>query len=70
MTEQLHAWFEAEPWRTSRQLLEKLQEAHPGEYPDSLLRTLSRRVKVWRQGKATAMVLGELPAVESNAAAE
>lgn len=29
-------------------LLEWLQEQHPGEYPDSLLRTLQRRVKAWR----------------------
>lgn len=40
VTEQLHAWFESEPWRTSRELLEKLQSAHPGEYPDNLLRTV------------------------------
>lgn len=61
VTEQLHAWFEAEPWSTSRQLLERLQAAHPGEYPDSLLRTLQRRVKAWRREKAAAMVFGELP---------
>ena len=65
VTEQLHAWFEAEPWRTSRQLLERLQAAHPGEYPDNLLRTLQRRVKAWRREKATAMVFGELPSVDS-----
>ena len=60
VTEQLHAWFEAEPWHTSRQLLERLQAAHPGEYPDGLLRTVQRRVTVWRKEKATAMVFGEL----------
>ena len=59
VTEQLHAWFEAEPWHTSRQLFERLQAAHPGEYPDGLLRTVQRRVKVWRKEKATAMVFGE-----------
>ena len=58
VTEQLHAWFEAEPWHTSRELLERLQAAHPGEYPDGLLRTVQRRVKVWRKEKATAMVFG------------
>ena len=42
VTEQLHAWFEAEPWSTSRQLLERLQAAHPDEYPDGLLRTVQR----------------------------
>ena len=65
VTEQLHGWFEAEPWSTSRELLERLQEAHPGEYSDSLLRTVQRRVKVWRREKATAMVFGELPSAES-----
>ena len=67
VTEQLHAWFEAEPWSTDRQLLERLQAAHPGEYPDRLLRTVQRRVKVWRKEKAMVMVfgeLGELPAEE------
>jgi len=29
-------------------LLEWLQERYPGQYPDKLLRTLQRRVKVWR----------------------
>ncbi len=29
-------------------LLEGLQERHPGQYPDKLLRTLQRRVKAWR----------------------
>lgn len=29
-------------------LLEWLQEQYPGQYPDSLLRTLQRRVKSWR----------------------
>ena len=60
VTEQLHAWFETEPWYTSRQLLKRLQAEHPGEYPDGLLCTVQRRVKVWRKEKATAMVFGEL----------
>ena len=64
VSEELHTWFEAEPWRTGRQLLERLQAAYPGEYPDSLLRTVQRRVKSWRTEKATAMVFGELPAAE------
>ena len=65
VTEQLHAWFESEPWRSSRELLDKLQAAHPGEYPDNLLRTVQRRVKVWRKEKALSMVFGELPEEES-----
>lgn len=65
VTEQLRAWFESEPWRSSRELLEKLQAAHPGEYPDNLLRTVQRRVKVWRKEKALSMVFGDLPEEES-----
>ena len=51
VTEQLHAWFEAEPWHTGHQLLERLQAAHPGEYPDGLLRTVQRRVRSGGRGK-------------------
>ena len=61
VTEQLHAWFDSEPWRTSRELLEQLQTTHPGEYPHSLLRTVQRRVKIWRREKARALVFGEMP---------
>ena len=56
--EQLHAWFDEEPWRTGRELLERLQAEHPDLYPDHLLRTLQRRLKDWRRAKAHAMVFG------------
>lgn len=58
VTDQLRAWFEAEPLRTSRQLLEQLQKEHPGLYPDSLLRTLQRRVKIWRQERVQELIFG------------
>ena len=65
VTDRLRDWFEAEPWRTSRQLLERLQGECPGPYPDKLLRTLQRRVKVWRHEKVHDLVwrdnLGESP---------
>jgi hypothetical protein len=54
----LRTRFEAEPWRTARQLLEKLQENRPGAYPEKLLRTLQRRVKVWRRERANDLVFG------------
>ena len=57
-TERLRGWFEAEPWRTSRQLLERLQAECPGRYPDKLLRTLQRRVKVWRHERVHDLVFG------------
>jgi hypothetical protein len=55
---QLRGWFETEPWRTSRELLERLQSERPGVYPDKQLRTLQRRVKAWRRAIAQKMVFG------------
>ncbi|MGY3611307.1 ISNCY family transposase, partial [Bradyrhizobium sp. Lot11] len=43
-TPQLREWFEAEPWRTSSELLSKLQAENPGDYPRKVLRTLQRRL--------------------------
>ena len=40
VTEELHTWFDAEPWRTGRELLERLQGEHPDLYPDHLLTCL------------------------------
>jgi hypothetical protein len=34
VTTELRDWFEVEPWRTSRELLERLQAQHPGAYPN------------------------------------
>jgi len=62
VTAQLHVWFEAEPWRTARELLDRLQLEHPGTYPVGLLRTLQRRLKVWRRDKAHELVFGPTPA--------
>lgn len=56
VTEQLKRWFEEEPWRTGRELLEKLQAELPGDYPEGLLRTVQRRLKVWRSEQACALV--------------
>ena len=62
VTAQLHDWFEAEPWRTGRELLERLQDEQPGTYPVGLLRTLRRRLKGWRRDKAHELVFGATPA--------
>ncbi len=62
VTAQLHDWFEAEPWRTARELLERLQNEQPGTYPVGLLRTLQRRLKIWRRDKAHELVFGTTPA--------
>ena len=66
VTGQLRAWFEAEPWRSGRELLERLQAEHPGLYPDHLLRTLQRRLKAWRSELAHALVFD---AMQSGSAA-
>ena len=58
VTVQMREWFEAEPWRTSRELLERLQGELPGIFPDGQLRTLQRRLKEWRCELAHKMVFG------------
>lgn len=61
VTNDLYSWFEAEPWRTGRELLERLQSIYPGEYPDGLIRTVQRRVKAWRRDRAHRMIFGNEP---------
>lgn len=56
VTGQLHQWFKEEPWRSGRDLLEKLQTERPGEYSDGLIRTVQRRLKIWRSEHARALV--------------
>lgn len=58
VTGQLRRWFDAEPWRTSRELLARLQAEVPDTYPEALLRTLQRRVKHWRGEAARGLVFG------------
>jgi hypothetical protein len=64
VTTQMREWFEAEPWQTSRELLERLQAEHPGIYPDGQLRTVQRRLKVWRREVAHKLVFGQAVAEE------
>jgi len=63
-SERLRDWFEAEPWRTGRELLDRLQAEQPGAYPDGQLRTLQRRLKIWRQETAHKMVFGALSGID------
>jgi hypothetical protein len=62
VTTELRRWFEAEPWHTSRELLERLQAQYPGVYPEGQLRTLQRRLKEWRREAAHRMVFGTMTA--------
>jgi len=54
----VEVWLEAEPERTARELLGRLQTAYPERFPDEQLRTLQRRVKAWRSTKAQDLVFG------------
>jgi hypothetical protein len=58
VTAMMRERFEAEPWRTSRELFERLQTEQPGVFPDGQLRTLQRRLKEWRREVAHQMVFG------------
>jgi hypothetical protein len=66
---QVRAWFEAEPWRTTRELFERLQGERPGAFADGQLRTLQRRVKEWRREMAHSMVFGAVAADQQAPAA-
>lgn len=58
VTVMVREWFEIEPWRTSRELFERLQGERPGVFPDGQLRTLQRRIKEWRRERARELVFG------------
>ena len=58
VTMQIREWFKAEPWRTSRELFERLQREQPGIYPPGQIRTLQRRLKGWRSEVAHTLVFG------------
>jgi hypothetical protein len=65
VTAQLREWFEAEPWRTSGELFERLQNEQPGVFPDGQRRTLQRRLKAWRSEMAHELVFGAKAAGET-----
>lgn len=48
--------LESEPDRTASELLVRLQAEEAEGYPAALLRTLQRRVKVWRRAAAMRLV--------------
>ena len=58
MTGDLRAWFDEDLAQTGRDLLSRLQIAHPDAYPDGLLRTVQRRLKIWRAARARELVFG------------
>ena len=49
-------WLQDQPDRTGAQMLERLQAEYPKQYPDRLLRTLQRRLNLWRRAAARKLV--------------
>lgn len=49
-------WLETEPDRTATELLLRLQTEQPGIFPGAILRTLQRRLSVWRRAAARKLV--------------
>ena len=60
---------EENPAQTGRELLERIQSAFPGRYPDALLRTVQRRIKGWRAEIAWALVFGSSETMSADGAA-
>jgi len=44
-------WIEADPSLTAKALFKRLQSVSSVQFPEHQLRTLQRRVKVWRRDK-------------------
>jgi hypothetical protein len=57
------AWLEAEPDRTAKELLKRLQWEMPGQFTDGQARTLQRRVKAWRQEAVRNLVFAKVELV-------
>ena len=49
--------LQASPEACAKDLFQKLQQEHPGVFPDNQLRTLQRRVKQWRSEIARRLIM-------------
>src|SRR4051794_1494597 len=54
----LLSWLDERPHAAAKDLFLRLQQEHPGTFPDGQLRTLQRRVKQWRQEMARRLIFG------------
>jgi hypothetical protein len=54
--EELKTHLAQHPELTAKELLERVQLRHPGQYTPGQLRTLQRRVKVWREQQAIELL--------------
>jgi hypothetical protein len=63
-------WLEERPDMEAKEMLKRLQSSGYGNYGDGQLRTLQRRVRVWRTRIARELVFGADVAVAGNVFAE
>lgn len=54
----LLGWLEETPDVEAKQMLKRLQESGYGQFPDGQLRTLQRRVRLWRMRIVQELVYG------------
>ena len=60
----------AEPSITGKALMNRLAEQYPVAYASKVqLRTLQRRVKIWRSARATELIVGTLSKAPATAEA-
>ena len=50
------SWLEKEPDATAQSLFARLQDVHPGRFTDGQVRTLQRRVRLWRHIMAKQLI--------------
>jgi len=62
-------WLQDTPDATAKELFVRLQAEQPGRFPDVQLRTLQRRVRIWRHVMARGLVFGGQNASEVSAEA-
>jgi hypothetical protein len=61
-------WLQDEPDRTATELLQRLQAEYPNEFSDAHVRTLQRRVKIWRRAEARKLVFSTDASLEADCA--
>jgi len=59
-------WLEAEPDRNAKELFGRLQDEQQGIFPNSQLRTLQRRVQLWRKEEVSRLLFGASKAPDSD----
>ena len=57
----LLGWLEERPDMEAKEMLKRLQASGYGEFPDGQLRTLQRRVRLWRMRIVQQLVYGTGP---------